>query len=45
MIADWWALHRKCVCGDRRCSHVLYKTKCGNCKCERFQWRLLKWVY
>jgi hypothetical protein len=46
-LAQWWVDWRKCCCGHQRSYHLHYRdgTDCSQCPCERFQWRLLKWVY
>jgi hypothetical protein len=51
-IRSWWLDKRMCCCEDYRSAHRHYRSRrnprrleCSMCDCERFQWRLLKWVY
>jgi hypothetical protein len=52
-MIDWWRNRRMCCCEDRRSAHLHYRSRrnpknleCAICNsCERFQWRLFKWVY
>jgi hypothetical protein len=46
-IYNWWDAYRLCSCGDPRHAHKHYRsgTDCSLCPCERFQWRIFKWVY
>jgi hypothetical protein len=51
----WWSYKRLCCCGHTRQPHLHYRgmysklrLQCSLCDkgvCDRFQWRLLKWVY
>jgi len=47
----WWTYNRLCCCYHSRLAHLHYRrhgrhsTECSKCPCERFQWRLTKWIY
>jgi hypothetical protein len=47
LIVDEWFGRRKCCCGHILDDHSHYSgsSTCNLCPCERFQWRMTKWIY
>lgn len=44
-LSSWWSYSRRCSCSHRISSHGNNGIDCIMCPCEKFQWRIMKWIY